>query len=187
MAGVEGVEPSHTAPETAVLPLDDTPVRIAFQAQVRIIPTCPAYVNTFFEKIFMRRAPAPWKQPEQRQRRARDAPQTRSENRQKPARRRAEKRQATHTKAGKRWLTPARPPRRRPTPTPRRRPTPASARAAQSHPNRHRAPSDMRQRCMAPWGRSDCKQRHPPLDTRQHLDGAIPGISAGRAPHALAP
>lgn len=27
MAGVEGVEPSHTAPETAVLPLDDTPVR----------------------------------------------------------------------------------------------------------------------------------------------------------------
>ena len=25
MAGVEGVEPSHTAPETAVLPLDDTP------------------------------------------------------------------------------------------------------------------------------------------------------------------
>ncbi len=26
MAGVEGVEPSHTVPETAVLPLDDTPV-----------------------------------------------------------------------------------------------------------------------------------------------------------------
>ncbi len=26
MAGVEGVEPSHTAPETAVLPLDDTPI-----------------------------------------------------------------------------------------------------------------------------------------------------------------
>ena len=25
MAGVEGIEPSHTAPETAVLPLDDTP------------------------------------------------------------------------------------------------------------------------------------------------------------------
>ena len=25
VAGVEGVEPSHTAPETAVLPLDDTP------------------------------------------------------------------------------------------------------------------------------------------------------------------
>ena len=25
MAGVEGVEPSHTVPETAVLPLDDTP------------------------------------------------------------------------------------------------------------------------------------------------------------------
>ena len=25
MAGVEGVEPSHTAPEAAVLPLDDTP------------------------------------------------------------------------------------------------------------------------------------------------------------------
>ena len=28
MAGVEGVEPSHTAPETAVLPLDDTPKSI---------------------------------------------------------------------------------------------------------------------------------------------------------------
>lgn len=27
MAGVEGVEPSHTAPEAAVLPLDDTPVK----------------------------------------------------------------------------------------------------------------------------------------------------------------
>ena len=27
LAGVEGVEPSHTVPETAVLPLDDTPVR----------------------------------------------------------------------------------------------------------------------------------------------------------------
>ena len=26
MAGVEGVEPSHTVPETAVLPLDDTPI-----------------------------------------------------------------------------------------------------------------------------------------------------------------
>lgn len=25
LAGVEGVEPSHTVPETAVLPLDDTP------------------------------------------------------------------------------------------------------------------------------------------------------------------
>ena len=28
MAGVEGVEPSHTAPETAVLPLDDTPTTL---------------------------------------------------------------------------------------------------------------------------------------------------------------
>ncbi len=26
VAGVEGVEPSHTVPETAVLPLDDTPI-----------------------------------------------------------------------------------------------------------------------------------------------------------------
>ena len=25
MAGVEGIEPSHTEPESAVLPLDDTP------------------------------------------------------------------------------------------------------------------------------------------------------------------
>ena len=52
MAGVEGVEPSHTAPETAVLPLDDTPVRITFQAQDRIIPTSPCFVNIFFEKNF---------------------------------------------------------------------------------------------------------------------------------------
>lgn len=29
MAGVEGVEPSHTVPETAVLPLDDTPITYA--------------------------------------------------------------------------------------------------------------------------------------------------------------
>lgn len=29
MAGVEGVEPSHTVPETAVLPLDDTPMSFA--------------------------------------------------------------------------------------------------------------------------------------------------------------
>lgn len=29
MAGVEGVEPSHTVPETAVLPLDDTPMSCA--------------------------------------------------------------------------------------------------------------------------------------------------------------
>lgn len=29
MAGVEGVEPSHTAPETAVLPLDDTPTELS--------------------------------------------------------------------------------------------------------------------------------------------------------------
>ena len=31
MAGVEGVEPSHTVPETAVLPLDDTPMCVAPQ------------------------------------------------------------------------------------------------------------------------------------------------------------
>ena len=36
MAGVEGIEPSHTAPETAVLPLDDTPV----------LPCASAYDNT---------------------------------------------------------------------------------------------------------------------------------------------
>ena len=32
LAGVEGVEPSHTAPEAAVLPLDDTPVFPNFSA-----------------------------------------------------------------------------------------------------------------------------------------------------------
>ena len=31
LAGVEGVEPSHTVPETAVLPLDDTPMCAAPQ------------------------------------------------------------------------------------------------------------------------------------------------------------
>ena len=31
LAGVEGVEPSHTVPETAVLPLDDTPKCVASQ------------------------------------------------------------------------------------------------------------------------------------------------------------
>ena len=44
MAGVEGVEPSHTAPETAVLPLDDTPVCIA-QARVRILSCFRRAVN----------------------------------------------------------------------------------------------------------------------------------------------
>ena len=29
VAGVEGVEPSHTEPESAVLPLDDTPMCLA--------------------------------------------------------------------------------------------------------------------------------------------------------------
>ena len=36
MAGVEGIEPSHTAPETAVLPLDDTPTSCTC-AQAHII------------------------------------------------------------------------------------------------------------------------------------------------------
>ena len=56
MAGVEGVEPSHTAPETAVLPLDDTPVRIAFQARVSILQGTIRPVNGFF-RIFC----PPWK------------------------------------------------------------------------------------------------------------------------------
>ena len=30
MAGMEGVEPSHTDPESAVLPLDDIPMRFIF-------------------------------------------------------------------------------------------------------------------------------------------------------------
>ena len=36
MAGVEGVEPSHTAPETAVLPLDDTPTSLAGASLTRL-------------------------------------------------------------------------------------------------------------------------------------------------------
>ena len=64
MAGVEGVEPSHTVPETAVLPLDDTPVanplrrflRFISEGQARedILRTFPYSVNTFwqlFEKL----------------------------------------------------------------------------------------------------------------------------------------
>jgi hypothetical protein len=30
MAGEEGIEPSHTDPESAVLPLDDSPVQINY-------------------------------------------------------------------------------------------------------------------------------------------------------------
>ena len=58
MAGVEGVEPSHTAPETAVLPLDDTPVRIAFQARIGILPCFSVFVNILahFLSIFFRSA-----------------------------------------------------------------------------------------------------------------------------------
>ena len=54
MAGVEGVEPSHTAPETAVLPLDDTPTtflctrQIHAQAQVDILEKDPTSVKRFF-------------------------------------------------------------------------------------------------------------------------------------------
>lgn len=41
MAGVEGVEPSHTAPETAVLPLDDTPVALrASKSASRYLTGC---------------------------------------------------------------------------------------------------------------------------------------------------
>ena len=59
MAGVEGVEPSHTVPETAVLPLDDTPVanplrrflRFISEGQARenILRTFPYSVNTFWQ------------------------------------------------------------------------------------------------------------------------------------------
>ena len=34
MAGVEGVEPSHTVPETAVLPLDDIPMTASLRSAV---------------------------------------------------------------------------------------------------------------------------------------------------------
>ena len=47
LAGVEGVEPSHTAPETAVLPLDDTPVT---QARVRILKARKQAVKDNFEQ-----------------------------------------------------------------------------------------------------------------------------------------
>ena len=57
MAGVEGVEPSHTAPETAVLPLDDTPnllpVRLLLfckaQAQESILRAFPYAVKPLFQ------------------------------------------------------------------------------------------------------------------------------------------
>lgn len=34
MAGVEGVEPSHTEPESAVLPLDDIPMTASLRSAV---------------------------------------------------------------------------------------------------------------------------------------------------------
>lgn len=58
MAGVEGVEPSHTAPETAVLPLDDTPMRIASSAGLNITVLClirQLSFQNFFENIFRSR------------------------------------------------------------------------------------------------------------------------------------
>lgn len=50
MAGVEGVEPSHTAPETAVLPLDDTPTSVRAQsiAQDAILNMILLHVKYYF-------------------------------------------------------------------------------------------------------------------------------------------
>ena len=50
LAGVEGVEPSLTEPESAVLPLDDTPVLKAYAscpewAQVVMLATKALHVN----------------------------------------------------------------------------------------------------------------------------------------------
>lgn len=71
MAGVEGVEPSHTAPETAVLPLDDTPSAsrcapcVVFPRCERkwIYYACVPYPSrfsaNFFEKIFSSRNAPP--------------------------------------------------------------------------------------------------------------------------------
>ena len=58
MAGVEGVEPSHTAPETAVLPLDDTPVICALlRAQVSMLrKRAPPVKPQFWELRKMRGA-----------------------------------------------------------------------------------------------------------------------------------
>ena len=59
MAGVEGVEPSHTAPETAVLPLDDTPVICALLRRELVYYGLPSVSSrtfaTFFEKYVLRR------------------------------------------------------------------------------------------------------------------------------------
>ena len=55
MAGVEGVEPSHTAPETAVLPLDDTPVICALLRRELVyyglLSVSSRTFPTFFEKF----------------------------------------------------------------------------------------------------------------------------------------
>lgn len=57
MAGMEGVEPSHTVPETAVLPLDDIPVAnvrnkkpdgFLVQTRVNILLTPTVFVKTVF-------------------------------------------------------------------------------------------------------------------------------------------
>lgn len=57
MAGVEGVEPSHTVPETAVLPLDDTPITMQLRmhlialARVVILVARRRFVKRIFRKI----------------------------------------------------------------------------------------------------------------------------------------
>ena len=65
MAGVEGVEPSHTAPETAVLPLDDTPSaarcaprRSKTQARVNILRATLRRVKPPMPEISKTCAPA---------------------------------------------------------------------------------------------------------------------------------
>lgn len=56
MAGVEGVEPSHTAPETAVLPLDDTPVICALLRRELVYYGLPSVSSrtfaTFLKNLF---------------------------------------------------------------------------------------------------------------------------------------
>lgn len=47
LAGVEGFEPSLTAPKTAVLPLDDTPIALARMLAFGIVRECEPLCKIF--------------------------------------------------------------------------------------------------------------------------------------------
>ena len=56
MAGVGGVEPPHTAPETAVLPLDDTPVREVANSHLKNAKRYDRAITPFGQGVFWKNA-----------------------------------------------------------------------------------------------------------------------------------